>query len=85
MEDTVKCVESKESGKIVRKKVGEIEVRVSEVKIEETSKLKLCMYGIIMGHSSSIKEREKSCPALGNSNPVAEALEDRHMPMRRAS
>ena len=67
LEETVKCIESKESGKIARKKVGEIEAKVSVVKTEETPKLKRCRNCNRTGHNSSIKERERSCPAWGKS------------------
>ena len=67
LEDTVKCSESKESGKIARKKVGGIEAKVSVVKTEETSKIKRYRNCNKTGHSSSIEDRERSSPAWGKS------------------
>ena len=69
LEETVKCVESKESGKVARLKVGVSDAKVSVVKTEDTFNsprgVKRCKNCNRTGHSSNPKDREKSCPAWG--------------------
>ena len=68
LEETVKAVEGKESGKVAKTKVGTQDAKVSVVKSETsdvTPKTKRCRNYNRSGHGSSTAEREKSCPAWG--------------------
>ena len=70
LEETVKLVESKESGKIAKKTVGVAGAeQVTQVKVEGSpqnntpSRKKPCTHCGRKTHGSSPQEREKSCPA----------------------
>jgi hypothetical protein len=69
LEETVKCIESKESGKVARKKVGVDDAKVSVVKSDDTPNTprgsKRCKNCNRTGHGSNPTDREKSCPAWG--------------------
>ena len=68
LEETVKAVEGKESGKVAKMKVGTQDAKVSAVKSdspETPNKPKRCRNCNRTGHSSGQAEREKSCPAWG--------------------
>ena len=70
LEETVKCIENKESGKVARKKVG-VEAKVSVVRTEEDTNTpspkggRRCKNCNRSGHGSHPKDREKFCPAWG--------------------
>ena len=68
LEETIKAVEGKESGKVANKKVGAPDAKVSAVKtdtLETPNKPRKCRNCNRTGHGSSQAEREKSCPAWG--------------------
>ena len=65
LEDTVKAIEGKESGKIARKAVG---VTTSPVKVSlvgDSNPHKRCSCCGRLGHKSDRLSREKECPAYG--------------------
>ena len=70
LEETVKCIENKESGKVARKKVG-VEAKVSVVRTEEDTNTpspkggRRCKNCNRSGHGSHPKDREKFCQAWG--------------------
>ena len=63
LEETVKCIESKESGKVARKKGGMVDVKVAVVKSEDDPNTpkprggKRCKNCNRMGRSSNHKDR----------------------------
>ena len=68
LEETVKAVEGKESGKVAKLKVGAQDAKVSTVKtnnLDTPTKTKRCWNCNRTGHRSSQAEREKSFPACG--------------------
>ena len=72
LEEIVKAVEGKESGKVARLKVGVQDAKVSTVKTDSKdtnpdtrTKTKHCRNCNRTGHTSHPAEREASCPSLG--------------------
>lgn len=71
LEETVKAVEGKESGKVAKTKVGVQDAKISLIKTdnqETPTKAKRCRNCNRTGHGSSTTEREKSCPAWGKTS-----------------
>ena len=70
LEETVKTIENKESGRIAKKTVGasnpQSQVNVVKEKINVNGSKK-CSYCGRNGHSSSRQERENKCPAFNQS------------------
>ena len=68
LEETVKQIEAKESGKVARKTVGASSVpNVPSVKPVLSQQVVRCSHCNRTGHGSSPQEREKKCPALNKS------------------
>ena len=74
LEETGKCIESIESGKIARKKVGETEAKVSVVKTEETHKLKVCRNCNRTGKEGHFKACCKSAKRQAEANKITEEV-----------
>ena len=65
LEETIKAVKAKESGKIAKKTVGATSVpNVPSVKPVLSQQVVRCGHCNRTGHGSSLQEREKKCPAF---------------------
>ena len=74
LEDTVKEIEAKESGKLARKTVGasttakvQVAGEINETKVATGSSTRACGHCGRYGHSSEQSDREKNCPAFNKS------------------